>query len=54
VTAAVARSGSGAAWIDRREDFLRIVSTSTSATGGLVDLPTGVEVLRGSLVPDTA
>jgi ABC-type polysaccharide/polyol phosphate transport system ATPase subunit len=54
VTASVARSGSGAAWIDRREDFLRIVSTSTSSTGGLVDLPTGVEVLRGSLVPDTA
>jgi ABC-type polysaccharide/polyol phosphate transport system ATPase subunit len=54
LTAAVARSGSGAAWIDRREDFLRIVSTSTSSNGGLVDLPTAVEVLRGSLVPDTA
>jgi ABC-2 type transport system ATP-binding protein len=54
VTASIARAGSGAAWVDRREDFLRIVSTSTISNGGLVDFPTGVEVLRGSLVPDTA
>jgi ABC-type polysaccharide/polyol phosphate transport system ATPase subunit len=54
LTAAVARSGSGAAWIDRRERFLKIVSTSTHSNGGLVDLPFEVEVLRESLVPDTA
>jgi ABC-type polysaccharide/polyol phosphate transport system ATPase subunit len=50
VTAAVARAGSGLAWIDSREGFMSIVVTTTEPTGALVDLPCEMEIVRGALV----
>jgi ABC-2 type transport system ATP-binding protein len=52
VTAAVARAGSGLAWLDFREGFTSIVVTSTDPTGALVDIPCEIAVLRGSVVRD--
>jgi ABC-type polysaccharide/polyol phosphate transport system ATPase subunit len=50
VTAAVARAGSGLAWIDSREGFMSIVVTTTEPTGALVDLPCEIDIVRGALV----
>jgi ABC-2 type transport system ATP-binding protein len=52
VNAAVARAGSGLAWIDSRERFMAIVSTSSYTTGALVDTPFEIAVLRGSVVQE--
>jgi ABC-type polysaccharide/polyol phosphate transport system ATPase subunit len=50
VTAAVARAGSGLAWLDFREGFMSIVVSSADATGALVDLPCEIEVVRGAVL----
>jgi ABC-type glutathione transport system ATPase component len=52
VTAAVARAGSGLAWLDFREGFTSIVVTSTDATGALVDIPCEIDVVRGTVLRD--
>ncbi|HEY4095226.1 MAG TPA: ABC transporter ATP-binding protein [Baekduia sp.] len=46
VSAAVARSGSGAAWLDNRERFRTIVVSSTDPSGALIDPPFHVEIQR--------
>lgn len=50
-TPAVARSGRGIAWIDRRERFASVVVTGTRETDAVVDIPFTVELERGSGVP---
>jgi ABC-type polysaccharide/polyol phosphate transport system ATPase subunit len=46
VSAAVARSGSGVAFLDNRERFRSIIISSTDASGAIVDLPFHVELQR--------
>jgi hypothetical protein len=50
-TPAVARSGRGIAWIDRRERFASVVVTGTRETDAIVDIPFTVKVERDSEVP---
>ena len=45
-TPAVARRGAGIAWIDRREDFVTAIVTSTRTTDAAVDIPYEVELDR--------
>jgi ABC-2 type transport system ATP-binding protein len=46
VSAAVARSGSGDAWLDNRERFRSIVISSTDASGAVIDPEFYVELQR--------
>jgi ABC-2 type transport system ATP-binding protein len=53
-TPAIARDGSGAAWIDRRERFASVMVTGMRATDALVELPYRVEIERRSRAADAA
>ncbi|UGS38616.1 ABC transporter ATP-binding protein [Capillimicrobium parvum] len=44
-TPAIARGGSGVAWIDRRERFASVVVTGARSTDAVLDLPFDLEVL---------
>jgi ABC-type polysaccharide/polyol phosphate transport system ATPase subunit len=44
-TPAIARGGSGVAWIDRRERFASVVVTGARTTDAVLDLPFDLEVL---------
>lgn len=46
VSATVARSGSGEAWLDNRERFRTVLVSSTSPSGGAVELPFEVALQR--------
>jgi ABC-2 type transport system ATP-binding protein len=51
-TPAVARSGAGIAWVDRRERFASVVVSGTHATDALTDVPYEIEISgRTSEVP---
>jgi ABC-2 type transport system ATP-binding protein len=53
VSAQVAHSGSGEAWMDNRERFRSVLISATHATGGLVDLPMHIYVQRErDMAPD--
>jgi hypothetical protein len=45
-TPAIAHSGTGFAWLDRRERFTEVVVTGTSRTDAIVDLPYEVALDR--------
>jgi ABC-type polysaccharide/polyol phosphate transport system ATPase subunit len=45
-TPAVARAGTGIAWIDRRERFASVMVTGTRQTDGIVDLAHAIELER--------
>ena len=47
-TPAVARRGQGIVWIDRREDFVSVLVTSTRGTDAAVDIPYEVELETGT------
>jgi ABC-2 type transport system ATP-binding protein/lipopolysaccharide transport system ATP-binding protein len=44
-TPAIARGGSGVAWIDRRERLASVVVTGARSTDAVLDLPFHLEVL---------
>jgi ABC-type polysaccharide/polyol phosphate transport system ATPase subunit len=46
VSAAVARSGSGVAFLDNRERFRSVIISSTEASGGFIDPPFHIELQR--------
>jgi hypothetical protein len=43
-TPAIARGGSGVAWIDRRERFASVVVTAARSTDAVLDVPFDLEV----------
>jgi ABC-type polysaccharide/polyol phosphate transport system ATPase subunit len=51
-TPAVARAGTGIAWIDRRERFAAVMVTGTRQTDGIVDLAHAIELERAPAARD--
>jgi hypothetical protein len=51
-TPAVARAGTGIAWIDRRERFASVMVTGTRQTDGIVDLAHAIELERAPAARD--
>ncbi len=47
-TPSVARRGSGQSWLDWRENMVKVVVSAPRAAGGIVNLPTRIEVERES------
>ena len=54
VSAAVARAGSGDAWLDNRERFRSIIISSTDPSGAVIDPPFHVELQRQVKVQTTS
>ncbi len=44
MTPAIARGGSGVAWIDRRERLASVVVTAARSTDAVLDVPFDIEV----------